>query len=284
MSFEMQYDRDGHPVIPKHSIPVMPNPIQPEKLPELPVEPEITPDETQEEVSEEPIAEAAPIEQQTVREKPETLQQKNFKTLREAKETVERERDEAVRLVKDLQERFKQSQSPSYPSHEEDDININPEDIVEGKHLKPHVKKVNNEIRQLREELRAYKQQSEEAILEARLKSEHPDFFNVVTKDNIEHLRLAKPHLAQVLQSTQDPYLRYASAYTLIKDLNLHQEDTFQEERIKAKYNASRPRSVASVTAQGGDALTKANAFAGGLTDELRAHLVKEMRTAQKNM
>lgn len=284
MSFDMQYDRDGHPIVPKQHSPPINIPQSEPTTPVVIQEPEDISEEVIQEAPDEPIAEAAPIEQQTVREKPETLQQKNFKTLREAKETVERERDEAVRLVKDLQERFKQSQSPSYPSHEEDDININPEDIVEGKHLKPHVKKVNNEIRQLREELRAYKQQSEEAILEARLKSEHPDFYNVVTKDNIEHLRLAKPHLAQVLQSTQDPYLRYSSAYTLIKDLNLHQEDTFQEERLKAKQNASRPRSVASVTAQGGDALTKANAFAGGLTDELRAQLVKEMRLAQKNM
>ena len=55
--------------------------------------------------------------------------------------------------------------------------------------------------------------------------------------------------------------------------------------RSKARENHAKPRPISSIGAQEGDGpLSKANAFANGLTDELKQQLLKEMQEARKRM
>ena len=56
-----------------------------------------------------------------------------------------------------------------------------------------------------------------------------------------------------------------------------------QNDKAKAVINAQKPRPLTSISPQQGDSpLSKANAFANGLTPELQAQLLKEMKQSMK--
>jgi len=199
---------------------------------------------------------------------------KNFKALREAKERIEKERDLA--LLK-LQEHDKKTQHAIV--EENYDINLGEDDLAEGKHLK----KVSAHIKKLESQLKSYQQQSSEIGVEAKLKSQYPDFDNVVCKDNIELLRNAYPEIAQTLNSSTDLYNKAVSAYTMIKKLGIQKEDNFQQQRELAQKNSAKPKPLTSVSPQQGDSpLSHANAFASGLTEDLKKQLYREMIESAK--
>jgi len=225
-----------------------------------------------EQVQEQPEVQEEPKPQQ------ESVQAKNFRQIKELKERAEWERDELRRRLESY-ETSKQQVKPQ--EIEEQDININPDDLVEGKHLNKYDKK----IRKLQDDLRIYQQQTQLAATETRLKNQYPDFDKVVSKDNIEQLKANYPELAETLNaSSTDLYSKAVSAYTLIKKLGISPDDVYQQDREKAIKNAAKPRPLASVSPQQGESpLSKANAFANGLTDELKDQLRKEMYAAMKN-
>jgi hypothetical protein len=91
------------------------------------------------------------------------------------------------------------------------------------------------------------------------------------------------PELAETLGSSSNLYGKAVSAYTMIKNLGIYQEDQYSPDKQKAQANAAKPRPLASVGTQQGDSpLTRANAFAEGLTDDLKRQLRKEMAEAIK--
>jgi hypothetical protein len=199
-------------------------------------------------------------------------QQRDFKELREAKKRIERERDE---LARKLQETLQ----PKQTQEEDLDIRINPEDLVEGKHLSKYDKK----IRKLEEQLKHYQQQNVSISAETRLKSMYPDFDKVVSAENISQLNETYPELAYTLRSSTDLYNTGVSAYTLIKKLGIHQDDNYVQERERVQKNMAKPRSVASIAPQQSESpLTQVNAFSNGLTDDLKKQLHKEMIDAMK--
>lgn len=232
-------------------------------IPEVPVEGDVA-------VQQE---EAAPeVAHAEARQPQETLQQKdlNFRNLREAKERAERERDELMRRMQEIEARNQQL------TPEDPEPNLNPDDLVEWKYVK-------KEINKLKQELKGYQQHSSQASAEARLKSQYPDFDKVVTKDTIEQLSQAEPELAATLRANTDLYGQAVSAYKLIKKLGLYQEDTYQEDRERAQRNAAKPKPLTSIAPQQGDSpLSRANAFANGLTPELKEQLRKEMMSARR--
>jgi hypothetical protein len=230
---------------------------------------EVIPTET--EVTEVPPAE--------VQQPQESSQQLNFRNLREAKERAERERDELLGRFQEQERQRTQAQTQSVQQDDEN-LDIGQDDIVEGKHLS----KVGRKLKRLEEELRSYKQQSTTSVAEARIKAQYPDFDKVVTKDNISSLRELYPELAHTLNSSTDLYNTASSAYTLIKKFGIYQEDIYMADRARAQANAAKPKPLAAVTPQQGDSpLSHANAFANGLTDDLRKNLLKEMHEAMKN-
>lgn len=199
----------------------------------------------------------------------------NFKRLREKALQLEKERDEAIKHAQALQAT---SQQPDI-DEELEDVEMNPDDLVEGKHLS----KFNKKIKNLEGQLNDYKQQSAATAIESKLKSEYLDFDSVVTKDNVDALRLTYPELARTIQSSPDLYSKAVSAYTLIKRLGIFQEDTFQGDKGLAHKNANKPKPTTSITPQQGQTpLSRANAFANGLTPELKDQLYKEMIDAAK--
>lgn len=221
-----------------------------------------------------------PVEQQQeiqpIEEKVESPSAKHFKAVRDLKEKAERERDEAIKRAQDLEARYATTQSHEpYP----DDIDLGNDELAEGKHLKAVV----NELKKIKNELKQYQSQSSSSLIEARLKMEYPDIERVVSKENIEILSAQYPSLAATINASPDLYNKAVAAYTLIKKFGIQPEDLYQEDRARAQYNASKPRSLSSANPQQGDSpLSHANAFANGLTEELKSQLYKEMMNARR--
>lgn len=241
-----------------------------DSLPPLPQgyeQPQEQPEEQpQEEIHQQQTQEATPQQE----EKP---QEKNFKQLKHKYARIEKERDEYARRLAELE-------AKPAPLEEDDTITLAPDDLAEGKHLT----KMGRKVKKLEEELNRYKNQSAASIAEAKLRTQYPDIDSVVTLDNIEALKDSYPELAATLNSSPDLYTKAVSAYTLIKKLGINGQDAFQEEKALAQKNAAKPRPLTSVSPQQGDSpLSRANAFANGLTDDLKAQLRKEMVESMKN-
>jgi hypothetical protein len=219
------------------------------------------------------IQDQVPVEQATQPAQPTDDQARNFKQLREKADRVSRERDEALSRLREYESRINQA-TPSKPQNQEsDDFTMAPDELAEGK----HISKVQNQLNKLRQEVRV-------ATAEAKLKAQYPDFDSVVTKENVQALRDTYPEIAFTLNSSSDIYATGSSAYTLIKKLGIIPEDNYHEKQI-VHANAAKPKPLASVSPQQGDSpLSRANAFANGLTPELKSQMIREMREARRNL
>jgi len=249
-------------------------PVQPEQVPEV-VEAQ---EQNNEEIEAENLQQETQVSEvkEEVKPETETTQAKNFRQLKEKAQKLESERNEALRIAQELQSKL----NPQPKVEEEVDYRINPDDLVEGKHLNKFEKK----IKKLEDTLKNYQQQSTESTIEVKLKNQFPDFDKVVSRENVELLKEAYPELANTLNSSSDLYSKAVSAYTLIKKFGIHQEEPYKADIERAKTNAAKPKPLASIAPQQGDTpLSRANAFAQGLTDDLRKQLHKEMLDAMKN-
>ncbi|MEE8209012.1 MAG: hypothetical protein V3T88_08705 [Nitrosomonadaceae bacterium] len=193
----------------------------------------------------------------------------NLAKMREAKEKVEQEKLE-------LQQRLLQyEQLSSKPKEEE--ATYRDDDFIEGKHLK-------KEMDSVKKQLKAYESQAKEAADETKLKSRYSDFDKVVTNETIVKLKEEDPEFAETIALSQSSlYARGTSTYKRIKELGIYVEDKHEADRAKAQENAAKPKPMNSISPQTGDsALSMANAFANGLTPDLKKQLWKEMQDASK--
>lgn len=204
----------------------------------------------------------------------ESNQARNFAALREKAARAERERDEALRLVREIESKKQQN-----VVEEEIDLSLGDDEIAEGKHLKS----VAQQIKQLKNELKKYKQESTLTTVETKIRSNYPDFDSVVSRENLESLRNNYPEIAQTIMTSTDQYSQAASAYTLIKKLGIDTQGSYEMDKQRVQQNAAKPKPLASINAQQGQgALSQANAFANGLTKELQAQLIKEMAESRR--
>lgn len=189
-------------------------------------------------------------QQQAAAQKKADDSDRNITRLREDKKRLERERDDMYRRVQEF-EAAKQRE-------------LAPDDIAEGKDLKRLEDKI------------------ERTFTELRLKAQYPDFDEVVNSETIASLRDLYPDIAAALHATPDTEAKGSSVYKIIKKMGIYREDTFKNEKEQAVNNATKPRPLTSVSPQQGESpLARANAFANGLTDELREQLRKEMYQAR---
>jgi hypothetical protein len=179
----------------------------------------------------------------------------NFRKMRETLE----QRDEEIRM---LRERDNNSN--------EDELGE--EDLVEGKHLKRGLSEIKDIIR--KKELES---------VPDKLKSKFEDFNDVVTKENLEKLQKTEPELFQTLQvedgkklSAGDLFVKGIAAYKTIKSLKISPENQeYMNKKEHIQSNHDKPMSVQAINGAG--AIHQANAFANGLTPELKKQLNKEM-------
>jgi hypothetical protein len=228
------------------------------------------------------VQEEISVDQESVAEPQkavESSKETNLRILRERAEKAEREREQLMRFVSERASQ--QQQQIAAPQQEEDlDFTIAPDELAEGKHLS----KLNKKIQQLEKRIAQGNQQSAAMGTEARLKATYPDFEKVVSQSNVASLSELYPEIAKTIGESSDLYNKAVSAYTMIKKFGIHQDETFVQEKAKVQANAIKPRPLASLSPQQGESpLSKANAFAQGLTPELAKQLWKETKDAMKN-
>lgn len=237
----------------------------------------------QEDVPEVPQEQQEQQEQSATQDKPAPQQDdeytkrvQNWRALREKADRAERAEREKAELEKLLQ---KYESAGSQPEPQEEDDNLSDEDLIEKRHLKKFEKKHAEKFKAQEQRLKKMEQDN----IEARLNSELPDFKSVVNEDTLPMLRDADPDLAQSILSNPNPYSQAKAAYKAIKMYGLAREDAYSKKRDKVHENSSKPRPVSSVSPQQGNSpLSRANAFAEGLTPELARQLWKEIQDARK--
>ena len=273
MSFDMKYDRDG-----------MPLPVKPVAVIEEPVVPvqqevEYAAEDLSQDVAQVEEVET-PIEQPKVSRIDDKEQ--NLRTLREAAKRADRlewERDDALRRLQEAENNRVQKQA--IPEPENDDLGLGDTDLAEGKHLS----KVARKIKELEKKVQQYEQNTATQVTEARLRTQFADYDKVVSRENIKLLEQQYPEIANTLNSSTDLYSTAVSAYTMIKKLGIIPQEVYNPEKAQALRNLSKPRPLASLSPQQGDSpLSKANAFANGLTEDLKKQLAREMFEARNQI
>ena len=225
------------------------------------------------EVEKEEVQTQEPLVEQTQ----ESPMKESWRILRLAKEKAERERDEAIRYAQ-LNQTFNkpQEEKPIIKQRSR----LKPDELVEG----THVNELDDEVQQLKQQLVRQQQQSYNETSKLRLKTRFNDSDHVVNQETIEMLQVLQPEIAQTLNSTQDIYAAGVTAYNIIKNLGLKPEANYENDIKRIQTNAAKPKPMVSINpTQGESALAKANAFANGLTPELKDQLYREMQAARRN-
>lgn len=245
--------------------------------------------EMQEEVSE--IEAVEPVEE-SVEESSETSsfapslssKEENMRVLRERSQRAERERDELLKKLQDMESKFSSPHATKQIQEVQEDIEdltINPDDLAEGKHLF----KLVNKIKKLEAKLEQNEKKSYATTAEMQIKREYPDFEKVASYDNLRMLREMDSDLADAIMATTDPYKQLSLAYKMVKKLGIYHEDLYEGDKERAVKNSLKPKPLAAISPQQGESpLSKANAFANGLTDDLKEQLRKEMYAARKQI
>jgi hypothetical protein len=236
---------------------------------------ETTPEVTQEQENQSPDIVDQPREKRTSPDE-------SFRALREKAEKAERERDAYQRTLQEIEMRaaLYQQQAQQQQKPVEPEIDPNDEDLLEGKHYK----KLVNKYKALEEKLEHATRKSYETVIESRIRSKYDDFDTVVNADSIKALRESEPELAASLHANPDIESKAIATYKAIKRLGLQPSTEYNADKEQAQKNASKPKSLSSISPQQGESpLSRANAFANGLTEDLRKQLLKEMEQARKS-
>lgn len=169
-------------------------------------------------------------------------QERNFKQLREQNAEYARRLQEAERRAYELEQRSK-------PANERV---LADDDYIEARDLK----KAREEQAK---ELEAVKMQ----LVEMSVKAECPDFYEVVTQENVDKLVKEHPELAQTLNQSRDERAKAIATYKVIKKFGLTESKT-EAERIAA--NTKKPKLSNTVTKTESD-LTRAAGFSRGMSE-----------------
>jgi hypothetical protein len=110
------------------------------------------------------------------------------------------------------------------------------------------------------------------------IETEMQDYSQVVTPENVERLKQTNPRLAASLGDVKDPYAQGALAYSYIKSQGIYKENEGANNRQRAMDNSKKPLPVTA--AKPSNALESANAYANGLTPEVKQKLFAEMQAA----
>ena len=226
-----------------------------QEITHAPAEQNVQPVDTQSNVS----GTVSDVDNQEVGNKP--TAQESFQAIRSRADKLQKERDEAIQTIRRIEEyalqqqQVKQPEPAPEPEYEDDDY-------IEGKHFK-------SEINSLKKELNAFKQQHQSNSIEAQLRNKYNDFEKVMTYENIAKLRELRPEIASTLHQSTDLYNKAAATYTILKEMGIHQDNTYYPEKERVEQNIMKPR-VASSLQKTESALTHVSEFSNGSLSENR--------------
>ena len=213
----------------------------------------------------------------------ETEQPDNFYALRTKAERAERERDELMARLNAMEmERSRSSQV--HAVEEDEDFSLAPDALAEGKHLT----KLHKKLKDMENKIKSYEQKTQQSIMETQLRTQYPDFYQVVSEENLAELKRAHPTIAQTLATaaSADAYSAASSAYSIIKELGIAKSTRDSRDNMELlQRNASKPRAAQSASPQRGDSpLSRANEFVSDYkaTSEYQEQLRKEMYSSMR--
>lgn len=214
--------------------------------------------------------------------------QKSWAELREKAESADkfrRERDEYAAILQkierealDYQQRQRAPVKEQEPDDDFDYTRLDDDEILTGKELKRSLSKEQGRLKRIEEELRSQQNRYKESHVESELKAKHADLFDVLTESNISKLREARPSLAKSINMNPDLKEKALDTYQAIKDLGIYQNDGSREDKEKIARNSVKPRTSNSLSPSSGNSpLSKANLYAGELSEETKRSLYKDM-------
>lgn len=210
----------------------------------------------------------------TSKEQPKSAKSKNDAEYNWAE--TRKKMQELDRQNRELADKLNAMEKPKAPVHNDDDEldKLGDDDIMTKAQAKRLATKMAKEV------VGDIIKQRDASTVDERLSNKFSDFANVVTKENIELLKQDEPELAMSLYHNPDPFQQGVAAYKMLKRLGIGEEVKNSPEKEKAQKNASKPVSVNAVSKN--SAIGNAHLFENGLTPELKAQLLKEMRDAAK--
>jgi hypothetical protein len=129
----------------------------------------------------------------------------------------------------------------------------------------------------------AARKQAEQLSSEAIIRAKYPDFDSVVTNESLQALQRDHPEIAATIAANTNLQTQAGAAYKIIKQLG--SKPDYSNEQAIIEKNLAKPKPLASLSPQHTDSpLTHANAFANGLTQDLKDRLYKEMNDAINNV
>ena len=211
------------------------------------------------------------VEQEVVQAEPvqqvqqESQQQMNFRMMRERAERAEQR-------ARELEQSNQGRQAISDDYEGPDD-----EGLVEGKHLKKHVKSIKEELRETKKQLEAFRSTS----AEMQLRSKFNDFDKIVTNENLERLSREKPALYRSLMANPALYDKGELAYESIATYLQPAKSEVQDKKLEE--NKAKPRAASSVSPQASDSpLSRAGDYDRRiLSKDRQAELYREMMLAK---
>lgn len=213
------------------------------------------------------------VEEVETQEAPEeTDADRNFRALRE-----ERERD---RLRADQAEREAMQARLQAEAYEKAlrASGVNAQQQTEPEGPDPDDWATYGEVNKLKSELESIKMQE----MQRRMRSEMPDFNEVVNQENLRKFEALEPEIASVINEIKDPWKAGVTAYKYLKK-TLPQETPQQaQSKQRIAENSRKPGSVASVGSN--TPLAAASSYEGPLTAEMKAALWRETCEAAKGV
>lgn len=203
----------------------------------------------------------------------------NFRQMRQKAEQFERESRDKEEIIQRL---LRQQQTQSYTQPTSQEFDLKDDDMPEAK----HINHVYQELNKVKQELNTYRQQSSTSISKANLRSQYPDYDQVMSQDNIKDLEYMRPSVARALASSGDFEGSAEAAYHMIKSLgiNKHTEDTedYEVAKKRAAANMAKPKTINAIS-KSNSPLSQTAVFSTELTperkDEIWARMQKKLRT-----
>jgi hypothetical protein len=217
--------------------------------------------------------------------------EENFRRVREDRDKLQQERDRLNQELESLrrnqyqvpyqqQQQYHQHMAPT--ADEDVDLNFGDDDLIEGKTLKKIVSNLSNQLKATTQRSQQEIQQAQQSAALVGLKARYPDLDKVVNDETLKDLAAAEPLLAQSVFSAPTLESRYVTAYTMIKNLGLYDEDPYVEQKERVKKNMAKPR-VGQISTPASPLATATDYYSGPITPEIAARARKQVEDARRN-
>ena len=222
-------------------------------------------------VQEQPVQQAVEDNNAPAQVETKPTPQESFSEMRAKTDKLQRERDEALQTLRRIEEYALQQQQQARQPAPDPEPDLDDDDYVEARHFK-------SKISNLEKQLNQFQQQQQQSSVQMQLITKYPDFERVVSPDNINKFIQLKPELAESFRQTPDSYNKAVAVYSLMKDLGIHSDTTYEPERERAQQNFNKPQTAAALK-KTESALTHASEFSGSrLTEDRKKQIWADMQ------